>query len=552
LSGYDIVVESKGKRTGLQSNLGDWQGLCTSVEQGCVSCGLCRKECRYLQTFGLPIEQATEALAERLNFRQLFSCSLCGLCTAVCPQDIDPAAMFASLRREAVSRNLGTFKEHNPLTGYEKWGGSGTFSWYGLPQGCETIFFPGCALPGTRPQRVLQVVEVLRRDIPTLGVVLDCCTKPSHDLGKIDYFSRSFDQLRKALLQSGVRNVLVACPNCFRMFDQYGDGLQVQTIYEVLADHDFGSGDLHDEVTIHDPCGVRDQPRVHEAVRKLLSCTGLSIIEMKHQGTKTVCCGEGGAVGYLNKEFAVNWTNIRAEEAAGKRIITYCAGCTHFLGRLTPTSHILDLLFEGEKTLQGTVRVARSPFTWINRLLLKQKLRKKIAPATSGHRVSTGAVKLQSLLNLQTAENPLNLRRQRKAKKMYNRYRMNFPDIREIEAKLALRLQVNGEAILIDVRSLDEQKISMLPGAITEADFMENPLKFTEQTVICYCTIGYRSGLFVKQHGQRFPQLRNLSGGLLLWLHAGGILEKDGKKSSQVHVYGSKWALQPVGYLPVF
>jgi len=328
-----------------------------------VSCGLCSKECRYLQTFGLPIEQAKEALSQRLNLRQLFSCSLCGLCTAVCPLDIDPAAVFTSLRREAVSRNLGTFKKHNPLTGYEKWGGSGTFSWYGLPKGCETIFFPGCAFPGTRSQRGLQVVEVLRQDIPTLGVVLDCCTKPSHDLGRIDYFSRSFDQLRKRLEQSGVRKVLVACPSCFRMFDQYGGDLQVQDIYEVLAEHDFGSGDLHDEVTIHDPCGVRNQPQVHESIRKLLSRTGLSIIEMKHQGTKTVCCGEGGAVGYLNTEFADNWSNIRAEEAAGKRIITYCAGCTHFLDRLTPTSHILDLLFEGKKTMLGSVRVARSPFT---------------------------------------------------------------------------------------------------------------------------------------------------------------------------------------------
>jgi Fe-S oxidoreductase len=362
----------------LYSSADDWQELCTLIKRECISCGLCRKDCLYLQTFGLPDEQAEEALAQRLNFSQFFSCSLCGLCAAVCPRDIDPSMMFSSLRREAVSRNQGTFKEHNSLTGYEKCSGSETFTWYGLPRGCETVFFPGCALPGTRPKRVQQVIDVLRQHIPALGVVLDCCTKPSHDLGRIDYFSRSFAKLRNTLVESGVRRVLVACPNCFRMFDQYGDGLQVQTIYEVLTEHDFKVDALSDEVTVHDPCGVRNQPRIHEAVRKLVSSTGLSMVEMKHQGKRTVCCGEGGAVSYLNSEFADNWTNIRAEEAAGKRIITYCAGCTSYLNRLTPTSHILDLLFEGTKTLQGTVRVAQSPFTWINRLMLKQKIKKQI------------------------------------------------------------------------------------------------------------------------------------------------------------------------------
>ncbi len=376
--GSNIVPKQPEKSSNLHSSPNDWRKICTSITQECISCGLCRKDCRYLQTYGLPNEQAEEALARRLNFSQLFSCSLCGLCTAICPQDIDPSLMFSSLRREAVAENQGTYKEHNQLIGYEKCSGSETFTWYGLPRGCETVFFPGCALPGTRPKRVLQVIEVLRQDIPDLGVVLDCCTKPSHDLGRIDYFSRSFDKLKNTLTASGVRRVLVACPNCFRMFDQYGDDLQVETIYEVLADSTFEVDALADEVTVHDPCGVRNQPRVHEAVRKLISFTGVSTVEMKHQRNSTVCCGEGGAVGYLNKEFADNWTNIRAKEAAGKRIITYCAGCTHYLDRLTPTSHILDLLFEGSKTMQGTVRVAQSPFTWINRLMLKQKIKKQL------------------------------------------------------------------------------------------------------------------------------------------------------------------------------
>ncbi|NOQ46700.1 MAG: hypothetical protein GQ559_08535 [Desulfobulbaceae bacterium] len=51
---------------------------------------------------------------------------------------------------------------------------------------------------------------------------------------------------------------------------------------------------------------------------------------------KAVNSGQGGSAGYLNREFADNWGKVRQREADGLRIITYSAGCTYFLGRLTP------------------------------------------------------------------------------------------------------------------------------------------------------------------------------------------------------------------------
>ncbi|MBU1182609.1 MAG: hypothetical protein KKF00_10680 [Proteobacteria bacterium] len=73
-----------------------------------------------------------------------FECSLCGLCGAVCPVDLDPKTMFLEMRREAVRKGVAPFPEHKALINYEKRATSKQYSYYALPDGCDTIFSPGC------------------------------------------------------------------------------------------------------------------------------------------------------------------------------------------------------------------------------------------------------------------------------------------------------------------------------------------------------------------------------------------------------------------------
>jgi heterodisulfide reductase subunit B len=70
----------------------------------------------------------------------------------------------------------------------------------------------------------------LKETIPGLGIVLDCCSKPSHDLGREKVFQLMFGELKDYLFENGARNVLVACPNCHKVFKDYGDGLTVKTV----------------------------------------------------------------------------------------------------------------------------------------------------------------------------------------------------------------------------------------------------------------------------------------------------------------------------------
>jgi len=365
----------------------------TTISEKCINCDFCKQECEFLKKYGKPKEIADAFNPfEKKHQTMAFECSPCGLCAAVCPVDIDPSEMFLEMRREAVRQGNGVFPEHAGPLKYEKRGTSRRYTWYGLPKDCDTIFFPGCTLPGTQPDKTIQLFDYIQAQIPTLGIVLDCCTKPSHDLGREAYFDAMFGEMKNFLVKNRIRNIYVACPNCLKIFSRYGKELSVKTVYEFMAKNGLPSkAQVKQTVSIHDPCSVRFNEQIHTAIRELTERQGLTVAEMAHHGEKTICCGEGGAAVMVASGLASNWGNLRKREADGKRMITYCAGCTSFLDPITPTIHILDLLFEPEAALAGKVRVSKAPFTYLNRIRLKSRLKKTVHAAVARERTFTAS-----------------------------------------------------------------------------------------------------------------------------------------------------------------
>jgi Fe-S oxidoreductase len=370
-----------------------------SVSENCNECGLCVRECAFLQRYGTPKKIAEAYDPMNRNHQAMpFECSLCQLCAAVCPQGISPCDMFMEMRRESVSRGGGNYPEHASILGYERRGHSKCFSYYTLPFGCDTIFFPGCTLCGTRPDKVRKLYEYLKTGIPKIGIVLDCCIKPSHDLGRTEHFNAVFNEMRDYLLNHGIKNILVACPNCLKMFREYGEGFAVKTVYEVLDE--IGLPDtplLKGTVTVHDPCPLRFEGAVHAAIRGLIEKKGLCVEEMEHSKKKSLCCGEGGMAGFVSPELSKEWAALRGKEAGGRKIITYCAGCADLLNQVAATNHILDLVFEPEATMKGKVKISKTPVTYWNRIRLKRSLknmsdtgitRERLLPTVTGQKKS--------------------------------------------------------------------------------------------------------------------------------------------------------------------
>lgn len=360
----------------------------SGMVESCVECRMCQQECEFLSHYGTPKQLARSFDPGIQALRDApFACSLCGLCESVCPVGLSPARMLLEMRRRSVGHARAAYSQHGRIFQYEARGISRRYTHYALPRGCDTVFFPGCTLSGARPETVLQVFQCLRGHSPSLGIVLDCCTKPSHDLGRQEHFEAVFGEMKAYLVEHGVRTVLVACPSCYSVFKEYGGDLAVRTVYELLLEAGLPrGGTASGTVTVHDPCAVRDEQAIHEAVRALIRAQGLPIQEMEHHGRTTLCCGEGGAVGFFSPKFSRNWRDRRKMEAADRRIITYCSGCVNLLGAVTPTSHVLDLIFEPRATLAGKIRASKAPFTYWNRLRLKRRFKKTLKAAVTRER----------------------------------------------------------------------------------------------------------------------------------------------------------------------
>lgn len=353
--------------------------IINNISENCIRCDRCWNECEFLKRYGKPkdIAESYNPADKRLKAMP-FECSLCGLCDAVCPVNIRPSLMFLEMRRNVSGKEDFFDKRYKGLVTYEKIGASKLFSYYGLPDNGHSILFPGCAFAGTRSEKTLELYKLLKKHIPDIGIVLDCCTKISHDLGRDSFFHTGFNKMKDILVNNGILNIYVMCPNCYMIFKKYGKEFTVITVYELLAQKGIPEGkNIQGDVTIHDPCVIRDEKNIHSAVRNLIERTGLSIKEMEHSAGRTVCCGEGGAVGYVSPDLAKKWGHIRKRESNGLKIITYCAGCAQTLSKFGETIHISDLIFEPEAVLKGKAVGSKSPFTYLERIKLKNKLKKE-------------------------------------------------------------------------------------------------------------------------------------------------------------------------------
>lgn len=333
--------------------------------------------CHFLKEYGSPGQIAKRVKNGTLDSALAFECSLCGLCEAVCPEKFKPVEFFLTMRRKAWEEGRVDKKRYSGILRYEALGTSRWFSSLMTPPDCETVLFPGCTFPGTRPETFMRLWKQLRALVPSLGVMLDCCHKPSHDLGRHEHFMRNFKRIETKLKAAGVRQVLVACPNCFKVFRTHGD-IPVQSVYEILRGQDMCQPVLSSSHFLHDPCPLRSEPQIHEAVRDLLRQGGFSIENSKGKPALTLCCGEGGTVAAVRPEFAREWTRKCSERAKGAPILTYCAGCAGFLSQQSSTLHILDALFLSDKIAEGTFKPVRSPMTYLARLRLKRFLRKDL------------------------------------------------------------------------------------------------------------------------------------------------------------------------------
>jgi sodium/bile acid cotransporter 7 len=133
--------------------------------------------------------------------------------------------------------------------------------------------------------------------------------------------------------------------------------------------------------------------------------------------------------------------------------------------------------------------------------------------------------------------------------RIYSEYKKDFPAVKDISPRQAMQLLDQNQVVFIDIRKPEEMAVSMLPGAVSQQEFLSRPDQFKHQTAVSYCTISYRSGVFAREMAKQGIRVINLQGGILAWtLEGGTVYTKDGNAVRRVHVYGDKWDYAPADY----
>ncbi len=142
--------------------------------------------------------------------------------------------------------------------------------------------------------------------------------------------------------------------------------------------------------------------------------------------------------------------------------------------------------------------------------------------------------------------------KRRTIEELYARSKRHFPELPDVTAEELLALPDRDGIVLVDVRTPREQQVSMIPGAVTAAEFEAAAAGHEGATVVTYCTLGHRSGIYGRRLARAGWKVKNLKGSILSWTHAGGELRGPDGPTRRVHVGGPKWSLAAGSYEPVW
>lgn len=340
----------------------------------CLECGKCTSVCpvaRYDPSFS-PRQMIENALLgfgdELLLDKELFSCLTCYTCQQKCPSDIDFPVFVQKARSLAQDNEQHGVCAHSGqlqslarlMTGPDikqkrlEWLGKE----YRVSENGDVLLWVGCA-PYFAPIfediefNALDITRASLRALNSLGIEPrllaneKCCGHDALWTGDIETFKKLAEYNAAQIKEAGVKKIVFSCPEGYRTFKldypNYVDlGCEVQHISEFLAEKIEQNGvkfkEIKKKVTYQDPCRLGRHLGVYEAPRKVLkSIPGIELVEMKHSGLESICCGTSA---FTNCDSYSNM--LRAErlceatETGAELLITACPKCqTHFRCAMT-------------------------------------------------------------------------------------------------------------------------------------------------------------------------------------------------------------------------
>jgi len=333
----------------------------------CMECECmeCVKTCTYLEHYkGYPKKYARQiynnaAIVQGVHQANTMinSCSLCGLCATVCPEDFDMGELCLTARRDMVRSGKMPPSAHEFALEDMAFNNGPGFALSRCEPGALSsafLFFPGCQLCSSHPHHVTSLYGYLRERLSGgVGLMLRCCGAPALWAGRQDLFDQASEEILRLWKQQDQPRVVTACASCLALFKKSIPELAPASIWEILGELGLpGAGGARPQgtVAVHDPCSLNLEPGVRGSVREALRSLGVAFEELPGGGGNTECCGYGGLMDSANPSLAGEVVARKAAESP----LDYAASCSMCRDRLAATGkrtwHVLDFIFPGPET----------------------------------------------------------------------------------------------------------------------------------------------------------------------------------------------------------
>ncbi|AFM21681.1 aldehyde dehydrogenase, iron-sulfur subunit [Acetomicrobium mobile DSM 13181] len=344
-------------------------------------CRCCVRECVFLEKYkGYPkiyVRQIYNNFAivrgSHSANKMINSCSLCGLCEVLCPNDFSMAELCRFAREEMVERNIMPPSVHEfALLDMEHANSPRSSGFRSGAKTTEAIFFPGCQLSGAMPDQTERVANFLGKMFDgKMGIMLGCCGAPAWWAGRQDKLNEVIKNIEKTVESAGNPTLILACSSCNEVFKNFMPNLSRVSLWQVLLEKGLPeTRPATETLALHDPCTTRHEPEWRQSVRKILQILGQPYEELVFGGEATRCCGYGGLQSMADPDLAREGVSRRLQESKND-FLTYCAMCRESLsGSEKTVLHLLDILFPppAEKKRAGFSKRQQ------NRELLRVKL----------------------------------------------------------------------------------------------------------------------------------------------------------------------------------
>ncbi|MBB3112663.1 Fe-S oxidoreductase [Paenibacillus phyllosphaerae] len=318
-----------------------------------------------------------ELIGEVITDDELWACTTCGSCDAHCPVHVEPSKLVTALRRgQALTegtvppgpqQTLARIERYGNPWGLPKLGRSAWIAQYESATGRPLLSVQAARLRGEplpalvvwagtmgaydpRSAKVLFAVLRLLQEAKVPFAVMGGEERSSGDTARRMGDELLFQSLCKenidTLHKYGVKHLVMICPHTYHVMKQeYRDfGLDPNIVVEhhlTLLARLVKTGSLRlawrveERVVYHDACYLGRYNDEYKAPRDLLrAMSGVKLIEMEHNRSRSLCCGAGGGLMWSEPRTGIPMNEARTAEALAAEPTVIASSCPFCLAML--------------------------------------------------------------------------------------------------------------------------------------------------------------------------------------------------------------------------